>query len=1397
MATFNVDISEVIFAGGNTGYKDITITGMPQGGVTCSITGTDANSFGYRIPGADQNVYRVYTTGTNSGNNAHTNNATFNIVNSENVADSISIMMWQLKSDYVDLAASKKGTVVDVTTNSSTMINTKKDWNSFNWDYSSVFFNNNNGGDYSAHCTVYLDGTYTIPTSGSLPNWISVTAETALTDTGFKKVYVTVTNNYEGPRQEIVEFGNNRYCNIKVYQDGYPSSASGCTETLNVPKNGGTFTTTVKHPSISDNFYPHTYTTDLYYAYGPDAQYNVVRTSKTTNESTFSITLPTNTTGEEIRTFVYYINNVVNNAIVVLGHTTIIQAGDSPTQTLTVDPQTLSYPSSGGGRTLDVTYATSLSTNISSFPAWLSGTYVSVAQGSGQYTITAATNESTASRNFDFELADANMSLVVPITQAGGSGPASMSISPSSDSVTSASGSVQVTVTTVNISSVSYTISDTSWITYGGKAGDVYTFNYSANTSTSSRTGTVTFTGGGLSRTYTLTQAGDTSLVVSPSSMNGRPAGTWIDITVTGSTSRPSYSISDSWITYGSGSTSGYTYTYRFQVAQYFGREDRSATITFTSGGKTGVFTYNQRAAVQMSASPASLSFINTSETKNVDITYEYGFYGDVGQYGDLSYPAWISMSKISSSGSRPYTDTYSVTAATNTGEARSGYIECSDYYTSLSIPVTQAVGASLTISPSSGSVSKGSGSVQITVTKEGIGSVSYSISGNWISYGGKTGDVYTFNYEANGNTSARTGTVTFSGGGLSRTYTLTQAAADYGDIVVSPTSLEFTKDGGEKSVSVTYTGGWFYTSNIPDWISEVSYTHPGSPKTIYVTASANTTEYSRQWYMHLYNDYSSVYVPIIQNGTAGRVLWLSPSSGTVGSDSGRFSVTVSASGIRASDIHYSITSGSDWLSYDSKSNYTFYFTYDANTSYRRTGTITFSGMGRSVTYVVYQNGIILPLSAYPSRLRYYCEGGDMTVSFKGVPTNGISYTVTYTDGSGWLSVTGSGKTRTVTATENEGIRRRATIRFYETGYNQNYVDVTVIQGSSDYYESIWVDELFYPQGVGYDNEYYYRIVNASSGTNYFTGMAVQPAGWTGNIGGIDVPRLVEDYLSSVFFKASDFTGMGNGYRTVNIYNMTETGYPGVLDATYKYWNDWSRVEKRYDYTRSLNDPINGRGCDDMIIPFCVYYDDAATFSLIETEMDGNVNTYTFSTPSYPFLMSTGEFYNTKTLVYKQDDEVLFTYDMTCCGKGALIYRNRFGAFDSFLIEGNIIKTDNYTRQNYTIKGEYSNSGISINRLNYINEKKTDSNNINETYEVHTGWLSDDESERLVYHLLSSPVVYFQDLDIENRLYDKDSSLMPVRLTGSSSEYKKFRNGRRLVSYTITFEKANTEKVRN
>ena len=201
-----------------------------------------------------------------------------------------------------------------------------------------------------------------------------------------------------------------------------------------------------------------------------------------------------------------------------------------------------------------------------------------------------------------------------------------------------------------------------------------------------------------------------------------------------------------------------------------------------------------------------------------------------------------------------------------------------------------------------------------------------------------------------------------------------------------------------------------------------------------------------------------------------------------------------------------------------------------------------------------------------------------------------------------------------------------------------------------------------------------------------------------------------------------------------------------------------------------------------MIIPFCVYKDtnDSKVFSIIQIDKDGVSTRLDLADPLEQFNIITDIYYDISKVNYILDDEVLYSYDMNHCGQGALIYRNRFGGWDSFLLEGNIKKTDNYGKLNYRTKD-----------ILHHNEKRTDSVDIDCIYEAYTGWLSDEEAERLTYHLASSPKVYFQDLN------HPDEEIIPVRMTLTNAEYKKFRNGKRLVNYTITFEKGYTEKVKD
>lgn len=1101
MASFSVDITDVVFAGARTGHKDITITGMPAGGVAVSLIGPNPTYFtGTNNPDSKgTNVYRISTKSTNKSSGGSDRTAGLRIANKSDSTDYVTVSLKQIHNRGKDNVYTGSSSYSDIYTTSS-------GWGFFPYSLS----------DSTGHIEVLVDG-YTEYTKED--SWVSVVVEKTYTDTGFKKLLVSCNNNYDGPRIGNIYLGGNSadYADeIKIFQNGYPSSTSGCTQSLSFLKSGGTQIIELKIPS-QENVLNVTATQELSSFNSP----SIERVSDT--RLNFSLTVGNNNTGSDLRGLVSFNAGSASN-YAYLGHTIITQSG-----------------------------------------------------------------------------AEAK----------------SLTISPTGASVGSAAGTTTVTVTSTGIDKVECSIEE-GWVSLKTQSSNVYTFSYTANTSSSKRSCIITFYGGGLSKTFVINQA-----------------------------------------------------------------------------------------AGAISVSPKS---------QNVDNT---------------------------------------------------------------------------------------SGTIQVTV--KGSSNITYSISGSWLTYQSKSGNVYTFAYTQNSTSSQRTATVTFSASGMTdEVFTLTQEGASTDELTATPSSLNFTKSGGQKSIVLTYTGTLHLRDDNPDWITDVSYSVGSSPKTYNITAAANTSSYAREWKAYFYDANSSIYVPIIQNGTTTPSLSISPTSGNVDENSGRISIIVTATGINSSDINYQI-SGS-WLSYSSRSGYTFYFEYQENkSSSSRTATITFSAFGKTATYTLVQSAVVLPdvpgsFKVYPKKLRYYGEGGDIRVSFTNRPEGGIDYEITYIDGSDWLSVGDSGPNKYVSATKNSGIRRRASVRFYDANDTTNYVIVKVIQGNIDGYNSIWMDDLYYPESRDDNGNYYYRLVNHKNNAEYFEGVSTKPTNWGGEIGGIDIPRLIDGHLHSFLFSgsSSDWSNMLDSYLTVDIYNMTENGYPGVVDATFKYYNDWSRFEKRYDYTRSLNDPINGKGCDNMIIPFCVYYDDAATFSIVDTEKNGNVNTYTLSKPSTPFAMRTNSFYDTKKLEYKQDNEVIFSYDMDHCGPGAFIYRNRFGGWDSFLIEGNIIKTDNYTKLNWRRKGEY-NQGYSINTLKYIDEKVTDSVNIDTTYQAYTGWLSDEEAERLVFHLLSSPIVYFQNLHKENQVFDTDPllDLIPIRITTSSAEYKKFRNGKKLVNYLITFEKSNTEKVRD
>lgn len=128
-----------------------------------------------------------------------------------------------------------------------------------------------------------------------------------------------------------------------------------------------------------------------------------------------------------------------------------------------------------------------------------------------------------------------------------------------------------------------------------------------------------------------------------------------------------------------------------------------------------------------------------------------------------------------------------------------------------------------------------------------------------------------------------------------------------------------------------------------------------------------------------------------------------------------------------------------------------------------------------------------------------------------------------------------------------------------------------------------------------------------------------------------------------------------------------------------------------------------------------------------------------------------------------------------------LYYRNGYGGWDSFIIEGNVQRTDKLSVNNF--KRQYSNVKTAGNKqqrnnINYLNI-------IQPTYRMYTHYMSDEESLKM-RHLLESNDVYLHELDTD--------MIMPVNITDKSVVYQTYtNNGKQLNQYTINVETSQRE----
>ena len=271
---------------------------------------------------------------------------------------------------------------------------------------------------------------------------------------------------------------------------------------------------------------------------------------------------------------------------------------------------------------------------------------------------------------------------------------------------------------------------------------------------------------------------------------------------------------------------------------------------------------------------------------------------------------------------------------------------------------------------------------------------------------------------------------------------------------------------------------------------------------------------------------------------------------------------------------------------------------------------------------------------------------------------------------------------------------------------------------------SIWEDAIYAATG---QTSFIYNIYDEDN-TLLYTGKAYSRPN-TGLIE-INVSQIVRNYLNCEFpaeaFNLSTFQE-GQVILPNAVLGFTLTNEKGTELESYKFLNCWDyktfyRFIDNTTMNYNINQPVNNHTA---------------------------IGQYTFVST----LLKTDK---VRVAIGSVDSGA------TSCGYGALYYSTSLGGWDSFLIEGNIIKKDSYER--YTIENKWIADTLQPGTRTLVNT-------IDESWTLNTHLLTDEEAKILAEHLFGSNNVYFHSF--------ADNTITPVVITDTSVDYKNWRNQKR------------------
>lgn len=283
-------------------------------------------------------------------------------------------------------------------------------------------------------------------------------------------------------------------------------------------------------------------------------------------------------------------------------------------------------------------------------------------------------------------------------------------------------------------------------------------------------------------------------------------------------------------------------------------------------------------------------------------------------------------------------------------------------------------------------------------------------------------------------------------------------------------------------------------------------------------------------------------------------------------------------------------------------------------------------------------------------------------------------------------------------------------------------------------YTPIWIDVYFPFTDITTSIEYSIRDID---GNIYFSGKAYA---YPDSVPVINISKICENYLENELPILTETAVTGTTYIEDAAKTFFLWSVNGALKF-YKYY--WNYNQNEVIYSGRISKPINGH------------------YSLGMFKLDSSISE------------------SGLTVSWNKEFNDWNSYTTSACGDYVLYYLNRNGGWDSFLIEGKVIEKDTYKRNSFENKPSQEEY--------WKRETKTFKNQIEHSYELNTDWLTDEQSEILAYHLLSSNNVYLHNL--------KTNTIIPVNITDTSTEYKYFKNKRKLNSYTIKVVESNKQTI--